>query len=212
MPSRRNTGRTDCPYHIVARTSNKDWFEVPMPVLWDLFSNHLHSLHHWSGFQIHSFVLMNNHFHLIATIPNGNCGIAMNYFMRETSKSIARMSGRINQIYGRPYYASALKTNHYYLNAYKYLYRNPVDAGLCKKVESYPYSTLNCLLGLSKANIPIAEDTLLFDDTESNLKWLNKEYPSEDIRKIIATALRHKEFKFPVDKNRKPHELEFKLV
>lgn len=182
-----------------------------MKEVWEVYSEQLFFAHHAFGLKIHSFVLMNNHFHLLATSPRANLSETMCYFMRETSRELGRLSKRINQIYGRPYFGSSLTSNHYFLNAYKYVYRNPVEAGLADCVESYPFSTLRALLGAQHTMIPVQEDTLLFSDVESQLRWLNTPYPNAKMRESIRKALQRREFRFPRTTKGKPHPLETHL-
>jgi REP element-mobilizing transposase RayT len=59
--------------------------------------------------EIHAFVLMSNHFHLVVSFPENNMSEAMNYFMRETSRMISRDAGRINQTYGSRYFRSIIE-------------------------------------------------------------------------------------------------------
>ena len=210
MPSQRPRPNSEIPFHISARCANKEWFHIPMEETWSICSDFLHFIHHAESIRIHNFVLMNNHFHLIASTPQANLGRAMGYFMRETSREFGRVSGRINRIYGRPYHASLLNSYHYYLNAYKYVYRNPVDAGLCHRAEEYRFSTLHSLLGQSHTIIPVLEDTLLHGDVERELNWINTSYPEEQIRQTIRKALRRRVFVFPKVRG-KPHPMESKL-
>ncbi len=208
MPSSRPKPSSDFPFHITARCTNKEWYSFPIPDVWDVYSDYLFLMHHPFKLQIHCFILMNNHFHLIASTPLANLSKIMEYFMRETSRELGRLSGRINQIYGRPYFASQLSTYHYFLNAYKCAYRNPVDAGICTLAETYLYSTLIPLVGLSHTKIPVSEDTLLFSDVENQLDWINRPYPNPQTREIIRSALKHREFKFPKNNRGNSHILE----
>ncbi len=208
MPRKKYQPSEFIPYHITARCINKQWFDLPLNHVWEILSEYLFFIHHAFGFRIHSFVLMNNHFHLIASTPHANLSEVMNYFMRESSKQIGLASGRINQIYGGPYFWSQLKSNIYYGHAYKYVYRNPVEGGLSLKVEDYPYSTLHALVGKTKTIIPLVEDTLLFPNAEDQLKWLNENYKSLDFKSDVKNALRKREFHFAKDKYRNPHILE----
>jgi REP element-mobilizing transposase RayT len=194
MPKKKLVRDSEFPYHISARCNNKDWFNVPMPVLWRIFSDYLYLMHLAFDLEIHAFVLMNNHFHLVARTPNANIDAIMNYFQRETSKVIATETGRINHIYGGPYNPSLIREPRYYINAYKYVLRNPVDAQLCSKVEEYPYSTLSGVLGLTKLTIPVFGNDELFYNTENFLKWLNTEY-EENVSEVIRKGLKRREFK-----------------
>ena len=208
MPRKKYHPSESVPYHITARCINKEWFQIPLNEVWEILSEYLFFIHYAYNVKVHSFVLMNNHFHLILTTPDANLSEAMNYFMRETSKQFGLVSGRINQIYGGPYFWSLLKSQVYYGHAYKYVYRNPVEAGLCLNVEEYPFSTLHSLVGNSKTIIPLSDDTLLFSDLESQINWLNKNYSSLDYKRDIKNALRKREFHFGKDKNRKSSVLE----
>ncbi|AGH94759.1 transposase [Pseudobdellovibrio exovorus] len=212
MPRKKFLAHNDWPYHVTARCLNKEWFSLPMETIWDIYSKYLFFIHHSYGVRIHSFVLMNNHFHLIIQTPHGNLSQAMNYLMRETSRVIGFESGRINHIYGGPYYWSLLKSPLYYLHAYKYVYRNPVEAGLCYRVEEYPYSSLYGLLGQAHTIIPLENDEALFSDVYSHLQWLNQGYPSEELKVDIRNALRKQHFHFGLDKDRNSHILEMTLL
>lgn len=183
-----------------------------MPVVWRIFSDYLHFISHAYNIQIHSFVLMSNHFHMLIVTPNSNVDEAMNYLMREVSRAIGKEAGRINQIFGGPYHWTLIKNSLYYQHAYKYIYRNPVHAGICEKVEEYPFSSLRGLLGIQHLIVPVVDNMNLIQDTDRQLNWLNRVYSDEN-RLAIKTALKHREFSFPRD----PHtgnesELEKTLV
>ncbi|KHD89008.1 MAG: hypothetical protein OM95_05990 [Bdellovibrio sp. ArHS] len=139
--------------------------------------------------EIHSFVLMNNHFHLIAQFPENNMAEAMNYFMRETSRVISRKAGRINQTYGGRYFRSAITKNNYLDHVYKYVYRNPVEAGIVESVQDYQFSTLYMKLKSRSSGFPIIEDPRISStQRHSTLKWLNtapKASDKEEIRKAL---------------------------
>jgi putative transposase len=199
---------TTFPYHISARCNNKEWFKLPLEEVWSIMENNLFLLHHGFGFQIHSFVLMSNHFHLIARTPNGNISKGMNYFMTRTSRQIGIETKRINQIYGSRYHKTLINNPLYYLHAYKYVYRNPVEAGIVKDVCAYPFSTLHGLVGLRNLFTPLCCDDTLFDDFEGTLKWLNTK-PAEANREEVRKALRKNTFALPNCRNtKKPSRLE----
>lgn len=199
------------PYHITARCINRDWFSVPLGTVWPIMENYLHFLTKAYETKIHSFVLMPNHFHLLAQSPQSNLSEGMNYFMRETSRQIGRDSGRINQIYGARFHRSLITTEKYFNQVYKYVYRNPVRAEICTQVQDYPYSTLAGLVGLRKLHIPLEPDNLLFsgeDVNEKTILWLNRN-PDPNLEKEIQLALRKPEYKPTPDHDaKKPSALE----
>lgn len=203
---------TDCPYHVTARTGNKEWFDVPMDYVWSVFSDYLHFIWRAYDVRIHSFVLMSNHFHMLVSTPEANLDKAMNYLMREVSKRIAERSGRINQVFGGPYYWSVIKNNVHYQHAYKYIYRNPVHAGMCERVEDYKYSTLRGLIGMDYLYVPAYDNLNLIQNPNTQLKWLNEAYDSA-AKDAIQKALRKREFGFARDeKTYRRHPLEDTVI
>lgn len=119
---------------------------------------------------------------------------AMQYFLRETSRQIAKDAGRINQVYSSRYFRSCLTSFHYLTHAYKYVYRNPVEAGCCRYVEEYEFSTLSGLLGMRQIVIPVVDDEILFENVECTLDWLN-EKPDIESYQFVKTALSRPVFK-----------------
>ncbi len=62
-----------------------------------------------------------------------------------------------------------------YLNTYKYIYRNPVEAGLCKNAEDYPFSSLFFLLGRGFLHCQVCDHLGLIQNPTHILKWLNQD-------------------------------------
>jgi REP element-mobilizing transposase RayT len=194
------------PYHVGGRCINRDWFAIPMPTVWEVFSHQLYFIHHAFEVRILSFVLMSNHFHLIIRTPNSNLSEAMRWLMGETSRMLTRAGNRINQTFGGRYFRCLLSKNQHFLNTYKYVYANPLVAKMCLRAEDYPYSTLNGLLGRSHLIIPVEEDLTLFSDFTGTLDWINRP-PDPNNWEAMRKAIRRKEFTLPKI-NRKLHPLE----
>ena len=206
MPRAKLIESTINPYHLSMRCNNREWFKLPMEEVWDIMQRYLHFVSHAFNARIHAFVLMANHYHLIARFPDGGLANTMQYFNRETSRSIANATGRINHVYGGRYWRSEILGYHHFMNVYKYVLRNPVEVGAAESVQAFPYSTLAGLLGSRHLLIPVEEDTLLFGDPEENLRWLNQA-PDPEYRKAMKRGLRRLQFTLPKDKNGVDHPL-----
>lgn len=163
------------PYTISARCINKEWFHLDIDHVWDIFCDELLRTTEKFSWQIHSFVLMSNHFHLIATTPEANISECMHSFMGLTSRKLSKSGRRINETFAGRHYKCILNHHNYYLNAYKYNYRNPVAAGLAERVENYKYSTLPMIMGHQKTRFPLVEDTTYLSDPIGTIEWLNNE-------------------------------------
>ena len=195
----RRQFNSEFPYHVGGRCINRDWFRLPMESVWQIFEDYLYLSHLRDGLQVHAFVLMTNHFHLIASTPQSDLGKCMQYFLTNVSREITRMSGRINQTFGGPYHPSSIVSPNYYLHAYKYVYRNPVEAGLSERVEDYPFSTIAGLLGKRRMAVPMLEDSTLVTNFEGTLEWLNEGYRVGH-REQVRKALRKPEFELSLER------------
>lgn len=200
------------PYNISARCINKEWFNIPMERVWDIMCEELLFTVKDKNLMIHSFVLMTNHFHLIASTPDSNISTCMWQFMHRSSRRLTREGNRINETYAGRHYKCILQHPNYFLNAYKYNYRNPVEARLCKNVEDYAFSTLKIKLGLTDLRFPMAEDTTLLSNPEHTLKWLNTAIDPKK-KEILKFCFRHQRFQSRLNgKTKKPIISESDLV
>ncbi len=204
MPRKFVPTTSTSPYHVTARTVNREAFASDLDPIWQIMSDYLFLIVKGFDLSVHSFVLMPNHFHLLVSSPPGNLSPALNYFMRDTARAISAVRRRVNQTYGSRNHKTVIESNHYFLNAYKYVYRNPVRAGLCKRAEDYRYSTLSGLMGRTSLVIPVAEDTVLFPDgfDESALTWIN-DTPDADQENEVRRALTRSTFSLSMQEGRK---------
>lgn len=212
MPRAKSILQSEFPYHVTARCWNKEWFSLPLHEVWDIFSEQL-TFMRW-GFQaeILAFVLMNNHFHLLIRTPQSNLDKIMAFFMRETTRSINKRIGRINQAFGGPHFRCVIESHHYYMHAYKYVYLNPVKGGLVSRCEDYSFSSLNFLLGGSKASFPMHFDDTLFSDIPGTLNWLNRSV-DDKAWDYVHNAMHRKHFKLAkVNYSRNENPLEKLLL
>lgn len=200
MARARTILQSQFPYNISARCINREWFSLPMPRVWKIFCEELTRTSEKHSLLIHSFVLMSNHFHLIASTPLANISQCMHQLMSRSSHRLTQEGNRINGTFAGRHYKCILHAHNYYLNAYKYNYRNPVTAGICESVEVYPFSTLRGLLKPSELLVPLCEDTTYVSDPTGTLKWLNQ---APDLAKLEAIRYALKRQYFSVKKSRK---------
>lgn len=65
MPRAPTILQSEFPYNISARCINREWFQIPMENVWNIFCEELADTIQKHNLQVHSFVLMSNHYHLI---------------------------------------------------------------------------------------------------------------------------------------------------
>lgn len=88
--------------------------------------------------EIHAYVLMTNHVHILAT-PNDRCGISrmMQYVGRRYVPYINHTYGTSGSIWEGRYKASLIQDEKYLLTCMRYIELNPVRANMVKTPEKY---------------------------------------------------------------------------
>ncbi len=128
----------------------------------------------------------------------------MLYFHREVAKRANFESERINHFFGGRYKWCVISQENHFFNTVKYVFRNPVEAGICFKVEDYAYSSLKYRHALFQLS------DFFYDQTktlEVDLAWLNHGFHSPQ-KEAIKVALKKRYFKIPKDQNRETVILE----
>ncbi len=205
MP-RKPLVRTDLhPYHLRARSNNRDWYDLPLGECYNVYTRVIEKVQQMYGIEFHAFVLMNNHFHALASTPRKNLDMAMRYFMTETSRGIRDKSRRINHVYGGKYKPTMVNSAEYYAHCLKYIFRNPVRAGVAKFVEDYEWSSIfkNAQSTQRLMTSPkTGHDALIPQQCDQLLNWLNMAPPKE-IEAAARRALRRHSFSWTPDRKTK---------
>jgi putative transposase len=183
------------PYHIRARSNNRDWYELPLCDCFQIYSDVLKTTIEKYEIRLHAFVLMSNHFHMVASTPKLNLSPSMRYFMTESARGIRDSAFRINHVYGGRYKPTLITNPVYYANCLKYIFRNPIRAGLATSVEDYPWSSMFESGQIRSLISPPPEMHLEFVPLDSwkLIEWLNQPTPKE-LETAIKRGLRHSEF------------------
>lgn len=193
MP-RKNLIRTSFyPYHVTARAHNKSTFPILGMELWDFAQKSLKEAYEIHKVEIISFVMMDNHYHLFLYTPNCNLDSFLYEFNKRLALRIQKRSGQINQVFGGRYKWCLVESHNYLLNCYRYVYQNPLRAGLVHKCEDYELSTLNVKVNRKKFSIPLFDNFDLSDD--NGLKWINNIDMNENI--LLKKSLKKTVFRDP---------------
>lgn len=191
-------------YHLTARANGKDFYELPLDVVWEIMTARLGLLQKEYNLKIGAFVLMNNHFHLLLLTPKVDIDRVMYFFMKKTTLEMQKQTGRINKIFGGRYKGCLIEDLYYLLNAYKYICLNPVRANLVKQAQDYEFSTLNSstfeiLPFKVEEFVPLS---LQARNRELEYRWINETFTPEET-KSIKTGLSKSKFSFQKHRTQK---------
>lgn len=128
-------------YHIMARGNEKknifleeaDFkkFFYYLGVVWERYK-----------LIIYSYVLMNNHYHLLMETPQANLSRAIRDLNGHYTIYFNRKYKRIGHLFQGRYKAILVDKENYLLELSRYIHLNPVRAGSASKPEIYPYSSM----------------------------------------------------------------------
>ena len=98
---------------------------------------------------VHAYVLMGNHFHLLAT-PHTDTGLPL--MMQAVGRSYVRyfnqLQSRSGTLWEGRYRSTLIETDRYLLTCMAYIDLNPVRAGLVAQAKDYPWSSHGHYAGL----------------------------------------------------------------
>ena len=99
--------------------------------------------------EIHAYVLMTNHFHLLAT-PQTETGLPL--MMQAVGRNYVRyfndVCGRTGTLWEGRYRSTLIQADRYLLACMAYIDLNPVRAGMVDDPRGYPWSSHGAYLGL----------------------------------------------------------------
>ena len=135
------------PHHVIQRGNNRQAiFASPADyqTLLDLLRVNADKF----GVAIHAYVLMTNHFHLLATPQTAD---ALPQMMQAVGRSYVRyfndVQGRSGTLWEGRYKSTLIQTDRYLLACMAYIDLNPVRAGLVAQAADYPWSSYGHYIG-----------------------------------------------------------------
>ncbi len=140
MPRRARQESNSGIYHVILRGINRqNIFEEDEDCL--KFLELLKECKAVSGFYLYAYCLMSNHIHLLMRTGSESLGVI---FRRIGAKFVYWYNAkyeRTGHLFQDRFRSEAVEDDGYFLTALRYIHQNPVKAGLCGKLEEYPYSS-----------------------------------------------------------------------
>jgi putative transposase len=127
-------------YHVIFRGINKQRiFEDEEDYFF--FLEKLSTYQVKSKYEIYAYCLMSNHIHLLLKEGHEDLGIS---FRRIGSSYVSWYNwkyNRVGHLFQDRYKSEAVETDSYLLTVLRYIHQNPINAGIVKKIQEYPWSS-----------------------------------------------------------------------
>ena len=141
---------------------------------------------------VHSFVLMNNHYHLILSTPDANLDKFMYEFNKNFSLLLRLETKLVNRMFGGRYKWCLITNSSYLQHAHRYVYNNPVRARIVSLAQLYEFSTLGFILKNKSFVVPIEVNHPWYDESEEFLSWVNAQGTEFEIESVGRALRKHK--------------------
>jgi len=133
-------------YHITSRGNQKQ------PVFfspWDRarFLDCLNEAHEKFDALVHSYCLMQNHYHLMLETRQANLSKIMHFINTSFTIYINKRYKRVGHLFQGRFRAALIEAEIYAQELSRYIHLNPLRAGIVKRLEDYPWSSLREYLG-----------------------------------------------------------------
>jgi REP element-mobilizing transposase RayT len=112
----------------------------------------LHEYHDRYGILIHSYVLMDNHYHLILETPQGNLLKVMHGINGRYTGYFNRRYERSGHLFQGRYKGILVDKDAYLTQLSRYVHLNPVRARIAARPEQYKWSSYPGYIGKTKEN------------------------------------------------------------
>lgn len=139
----------DYPHHVIQRGNNRQNI-FTTAAHFEFFLALLEAQSRHCEVAVHAYVLMNNHFHLLATPMADNQGLPR--MMQAVGRSYVRyfndLTERSGTLWEGRYRSTLIQADPYFLACQVYIDLNPVRAGITSVAADYPWSSHTHYTGL----------------------------------------------------------------
>lgn len=146
-------------YHVLARGHRKDLIFYSNRDRQE-FIRRLQETAAKYQFRIHSYVLMNNHYHLLIATLNGNLARGMHYLNASYSNWFRIKHNLVGSIFQGRYKAILVEKDAYLLELSAYIHLNPLRGGITESYEDFPWSSFPAYCNTSQIYFPYTQEIL----------------------------------------------------
>jgi len=136
------------------------------------------------GWELITFCLMTNHYHLVLRTPEANIAAGMHWLNFVYAREFNRRHGFVGHLFDQRYWSGVLDTEDYLRDASRYVVLNPVRAGLCSNPNEWTWSSYRQTVGSSPAAPYLSLDWLdMFDQDRERAQALYRSFVYEAVER-----------------------------
>jgi putative transposase len=103
------------------------------------FKRHLLRVAEAYGWRLHAYCLLPNHYHLIIEATSRNLSIGMQRLNGRYAQRFNQRYDRVGHVFQNRFGSYVIETEEHFLRSLAYVAANPVKAGLCERIEDWPW-------------------------------------------------------------------------
>jgi REP element-mobilizing transposase RayT len=88
----------------------------------------------------HAFCLMTTHYHLVLEASREQLSKGLQWLNGRYALTFNRRHGRFGHLFAERFATRVIESEEYLFDACAYVVQNPVSAGMCTRVEDWPWS------------------------------------------------------------------------
>lgn len=160
-------------FHVITQGINKNFiFDKSEDIKY--YIKNMYELKKDYNIKIISYCIMNNHAHILIKAENTD---ELSKYMQRLNTKYGKYYNtkyeRVGYVFRNRYKSEGIYDENHLYNCIKYIYDNPVKAGICKTAKEYPYSNYKEINKDLKDTYAFLD---VYEDNEINYRNAIKEY------------------------------------
>jgi REP element-mobilizing transposase RayT len=165
---------------------------------YSMFTELLQETSEMWNIRISAYCLMPNHYHMLLQTPEANISRSMRHLNGVYTQRYNSRHRYDGQLFRGRYKSILIDTDSYLLQAVRYIHRNPFEAGITEKMDSYPWSSHQGYISVAKKWDWLYKGRILSMLSKNRKDWLRnyRKWVSVEERGEVSEKLGGK--KWPV--------------
>jgi REP-associated tyrosine transposase len=116
---------------------------------------------------------LNTHYHLLLHVEANVLHRALHLLNSRYAAAYKARYARTGHTFGERYTSVFVESDEHLVTVFRYIARNPVEAGLCARPEDWPWSSYRAAIGLPDGRFTVADPSLVlacFDGSVEGLR------------------------------------------